>query len=132
MRISDWSSDVCSSDLLVQQIDARQYSIGARGFNGYETSNKLLGLIDGRTIYTPLHAGIFWDLREPMLDDLDRIEVISGSGGTLWGHNAVNGVINIIRQSALDPQGGVARGTASKRPEKRRVGNECARTVRSQ
>src|SRR3546814_17808230 len=94
MRISDWSSDVCSSDLapnlLVQQIDARQYSIGARGFNGYETSNKLLGLIDGRTIYTPLHAGIFWDLREPMLDDLDRIEVISGSGGTLWGTNAVN------------------------------------------
>src|SRR3546814_4476425 len=58
-----------------------------------ETSNKLLGLIDGRTIYTPLHAGIFWDLREPMLDDLDRIEVISGSGGTLWGPNAVNGLI---------------------------------------
>src|SRR3546814_13955051 len=78
-----------------------------------ETSNKLLGLIDGRTIYTPLHAGIFWDLREPMLDDLDRIEVISGSGGTLWGPNAVNGVINIISKSALDTKGGVFRGTAS-------------------
>src|SRR3546814_7903704 len=73
MRISDWSSDVCSSDL------------------------------------------IFWDLREPMLDDLDRIEVISGSGGTLWGPNAVNGVINIISKSALDTQGGVVRGTASTR-----------------
>src|SRR3546814_16632347 len=80
-----------------------------------ETSNKLLGLIDGRTIYTPLHAGIFWDLREPMLDDLDRIEVISGSGGTLWGPNAVNGVLNIISKSALDTQGGVVRGTASTR-----------------
>src|SRR3546814_16006711 len=92
-------------NLLVQQIDARQYSIGARGFNGYETSNKLLGLIDGRTIYTPLHACIFWDLREPMLVDLHRIEVLSGSGGTLWGPNDVNGEINIISKNRLETIG---------------------------
>jgi iron complex outermembrane receptor protein len=102
-------------NLLVQRIDAHQYSIGARGFNGYETSNKLLGMIDGRTLYSPFHAGIFWDLREPMVEDLDRIEVISGPGGTLWGPNAVNGVINIISKSALDTQGGIARLTAGAR-----------------
>jgi iron complex outermembrane recepter protein len=102
-------------NLLVERIDAHQYSIGARGFNGYETSNKLLGLIDGRSIYSTFHSGIFWDLREPMLDDLDRIEVISGPGGTLWGPNAVNGVINVISKSALDTQGGLVTGAAGAR-----------------
>jgi iron complex outermembrane receptor protein len=102
-------------NLQVQQIDARQYAISARGFNGYETSNKLLGLIDGRTIYTTLHAGIFWDLHEPVLEDLDQIEVVSGPGGTLWGPNAVNGVINIVTKSALDTQGALVRATAGVR-----------------
>jgi iron complex outermembrane receptor protein len=102
-------------NLLVQRINARQYSIGARGFNGYETSNKLLALIDGRSIYSTFHAGIFWEFRSPVLDDLDRIEVISGPGGTLWGPNAVNGVINVISKSALDTQGVLATGTAGAR-----------------
>lgn len=102
-------------NLQVQQIDAHQYAISARGFNGFANSNKLLGLIDGRTIYTPLHAGIFWDQRQPMLEDLDRIEVISGPGGTLWGLNAVNGVINIISKNARDTQGALVTGSASAR-----------------
>jgi iron complex outermembrane receptor protein len=102
-------------NLQIQQIDAHQYAISARGFNGFANSNKLLGLIDGRTMYTPLHAGIFWDQHQPMLDDLDRIEVISGPGGTLWGLNAVNGVINIISKSARDTQGGLVSGSASAR-----------------
>jgi iron complex outermembrane recepter protein len=102
-------------NLQVQQIDARQYAIAARGFNGYETSNKLLALIDGRSIYTTLHAGIFWDLYEPVLEDLERIEVVSGPGGTLWGPNAVNGVINIISKSAVDTQGALIRATAGSR-----------------
>lgn len=99
-------------NLLVQRIDAHQYAINARGFSGFETSNKLLGLIDGRSIYTALHAGIFWDLRELMVEDLDRIEVISGSGGTLWGTNAVNGVINVTSKRSSDTQGLLARATA--------------------
>lgn len=99
-------------NLQVQQIDARQYAIAARGFNGYETSNKLLALVDGRSIYTTFHAGIFWDLREPILEDIDRIEVVSGPGGTLWGPNAVNGVININSKSALDTRGVLLRATA--------------------
>jgi len=102
-------------NLQVQQIDARQYAISARGFNGYETSNKLLALIDGRSIYTPFHAGVFWDLREPLLEDIDRIEVVSGPGGTLWGPNAVNGVINIMSKSAVDTQGVLIRATAGAR-----------------
>lgn len=102
-------------NLQVQQIDARQYGIAARGFNGYETSNKLLALIDGRSIYTTFHAGVFWELREPLLEDIDRIEVVSGPGGTLWGPNAVNGVINIISMSAIDTQGVLLRATAGAR-----------------
>lgn len=82
-------------NLLVAQINATQYAISARGFNS-STANKLLVMIDGRTIYTPLYSGVFWDAQHVMLQDVDRIEVISGPGGTLWGANAVNGVINII------------------------------------
>lgn len=92
-------------NLQVQQLDAHSYAISARGFNGYESSNKLLVLIDGRTVYTPLHAAVYWDLHEPFLDDIERIEVVSGPGGTLYGPNAVNGVINIITRGAADTQG---------------------------
>ena len=70
-----------------------------------DLSNKLLVLIDGRTVYSPLFSGVIWDVQNVMLEDLDRIEVISGPGGTLWGANAVNGVINIISKSAQDTQG---------------------------
>jgi iron complex outermembrane recepter protein len=92
-------------NLEVAQIDAQRYAISARGFNSYETSNKLLVLIDGRSVYTPLYSGVFWDQQHVLLDDIDRIEVVSGPGGTLWGANAVNGVINIITKEAGDTQG---------------------------
>jgi iron complex outermembrane receptor protein len=92
-------------NLEVAQIDAQRYAVSARGFNSYETSNKLLVLIDGRSVYTPLYSGVFWDQQHVPLDDIDRIEVVSGPGGTLWGANAVNGVINIITKDAGDTQG---------------------------
>ena len=95
-------------NLQVTQISASGYAIGARGFNGAgAASDKLLVLIDGRSVYTPLFAGVFWDAQDVMLEDVERIEVISGPGGTLWGVNAVNGVINIITRSAASTQGGL-------------------------
>ncbi|HWZ95299.1 MAG TPA: TonB-dependent receptor [Opitutaceae bacterium] len=93
-----------ASNLDVAQIDSRQWAISARGFNN-TTSNKLLVLMDGRTIYTPLYAGVFWDVQDTLLEDLDQIEVISGPGATQWGDNAVNGVINITTKPAKDTQG---------------------------
>src|SRR5256714_839613 len=93
-----------ASNLQVAQLDSRQWAISARGFNG-TTANKLLVLIDGRTVYTPLFSGVFWDVQEVPLADIDRIEVISGPGATLWGANAVNGVINVITKDAKDTQG---------------------------
>ncbi len=99
-----------AANLQVQRIDARQYSVSARGFDGYETANKLLVLVDGRSIYTPLASSVYWDLNEPLLDDLDRIEVVSGQGGTLYGPNAVNRVISVVSRSALRTKGLAARG----------------------
>lgn len=99
-------------NLQVQQVSAREYAISSRGFNSVEASNKQLVLIDGRTIYTPLHAGVFWDLHNPMLEDIQQIEVISGPGGSLYGPNAVNGVISIMSRDARDTTGLLARGTA--------------------
>src|SRR3989440_4048897 len=93
-----------AANLQVAQVDSRQWAISARGFNG-TTANKLLVLIDGRTAYTPLFSGVFWDGQEVPLADIDRIEVISGPGATLWGANAVNGVINVITKDAKDTQG---------------------------
>lgn len=81
-----------------------QYAISARGFNN-SIGNKLLVLIDGRTIYTPLYSGVFWEQQDTLLEDIDRIEVISGPGAALWGANAVNGVINIITRPAANTQG---------------------------
>jgi iron complex outermembrane receptor protein len=91
-------------NLQVARVNSSQYAITARGFNDTLT-NQLLVLIDGRTVYTPLFSGVFWDAQDVMLQDVERIEVISGPGGTLWGSNAVNGVINIITRSARDTQG---------------------------
>lgn len=99
-------------NLQVQRIDASQYAISARGFNGLEAGNKVLALIDGRTIYTPLASSVFWNLHSPLLEDIQQIEVISGPGGTLFGPNAVNGVINITTKDASDTIGGMARVTA--------------------
>jgi iron complex outermembrane recepter protein len=94
-------------NLQVARVDARQYAISARGFNS-TIANKLLVLIDGRTVYTPLFSGVFWDAHDVYLDDVERIEVISGPGGTLWGTNAVNGVINVITKRATDTRGTTA------------------------
>ncbi len=90
----------------VVHVNAGGYTISARGFLN-SAANKLLVLIDGRTVYTPLFSGVFWDAQDVLLEDVDRIEVISGPGGTLWGVNAVNGVINIITRSAKTTKGGL-------------------------
>jgi iron complex outermembrane receptor protein len=99
-------------NLHVGRFDTLGYEISARGFNGYETANKLLVLVDGRSVYTPLHSGVFWDDQDLLLEDIDRIEVVSGPGGTLWGANAVNGVINITTKDARDTVGRFATLTA--------------------
>lgn len=88
----------------VARTDSVQYAISARGFNN-AVGNKLLVMIDGRTVYTPLFSGVFWDQQDVLLADVDRIEIISGPGATLWGANAVNGVINIVTRSAAETQG---------------------------
>lgn len=94
-------------NLFVGRVHGSGYSISARGLNGSTTSapNTLLVLIDGRSVYSPLFSGVFWDVQDVMLEDVERIEVISGPGGTLWGINAVNGVINVITRSAKDSEG---------------------------
>jgi iron complex outermembrane receptor protein len=100
-------------NLEVARINASSYAISARGFNQPNAiANKLLVLIDGRTVYTPLFSGVFWDAQDVMLEDVERIEVISGPGATLWGANAVNGVINVITRRASDTQGVFAYGRA--------------------
>jgi iron complex outermembrane receptor protein len=101
-------------NLQVAQVSASGYAISARGFNN-TAANKLLVLIDGRSVYTPLFSGVFWDVQDVMLEDVDRIEVISGPGGTLWGVNAVNGVINVITRSAKNAQGGMMTAEAGNR-----------------
>jgi iron complex outermembrane receptor protein len=96
-------------NLHVARGNGSSYAISARGSNGSTTSgpNKLLVLIDGRSVYTPLFSGVFWDVQDVMLEDVERIEVSSGPGGTLWGINAVNGVINVITKSAGSTRGGL-------------------------
>ena len=88
----------------VAQINASTWAISARGFN-HQFSDKLLVLIDGRTVYTPSQDGVNWDTLDVPLDDIERIEVIRGPGATVWGANAVNGVINVITKSTTDTQG---------------------------
>ncbi|MDH5458688.1 MAG: TonB-dependent receptor plug domain-containing protein, partial [Nitrospinota bacterium] len=89
----------------VAQIDSSTWAISARGFNS-RFANKLLVLVDGRSVYTHVFAGVFWDKQDLVLEDVERIEVIRGPGGTLWGANAVNGVINIITKNAHETTGG--------------------------
>ena len=90
--------------LEVAQIDSNTWAISSRGFN-LQFADKLLVLIDGRAVYTPLFGGVNWDTQDVPLEDIDRIEVIRGPGGTVWGANAVNGVINVITKKASDTQG---------------------------
>lgn len=91
-------------NLHVGRVSANEWAISARGFNS-QSANKLLVLIDGRSVYSPLFSGVFWEVQDLMLEDVERIEVLSGPGGTLWGVNAVNGVINVITRAASDTQG---------------------------
>jgi iron complex outermembrane receptor protein len=100
-----------ASNLQVARIDSRQWAITARGQNA-STSDKLLVMIDGRSVYTPLYAGVFWDAQDVLIDNIDHIEVISGPGGALWGANAVNGVINIVTRPAEEMAGGYATAVA--------------------
>lgn len=101
-------------NLQVARLDSANYAISARGFNHSSgTANKLLVLMDGRIVYTPLYSGVFWDEQNAIMEDLERIEVVSGPGGALWGSNAVNGVINIVSRDAHETQGFLATGGAS-------------------
>lgn len=95
--------------LEVARISANSWAITSRGFNG-QYSNKLLVLMDGRSVYDPLYSGVFWNVQDTLLEDVARIEVIRGPGASLWGANAVNGVINIITKPAAETQGGMATG----------------------
>lgn len=108
-------------NLQVARMSGGQYAISARGFNN-AIANKLLVLVDGRTIYSPLFAGVFWDAHDLVLEDIERIEVVSGPGGTLWGANAVNGIINVTTKSAAATQGVLGSITRS-----RNGGQEAAR-----
>ena len=97
------------------------WAIATRGFSAI-TNNKLLVMIDGRSVYTQLFGGVFWEAQHVLLPDLDRIEIIRGPAGTLWGPNAVNGVINIITKRAADTQGVLVRGVTGSREAGHLVG----------
>src|SRR6267143_649290 len=91
----------------VARVDSNTWSLGVRGFES-TLSRSVLVLIDGRSVYTPLFAGVYWQVQDTLLEDIDRIEVIRGPGGTIWGANAVNAVINIITKRALETHGTLA------------------------
>jgi iron complex outermembrane recepter protein len=106
-----------ATNLQVAQSGSHDWGITARGFNGLPVAssslaNKLLVMIDGRSVYTPLFGGVFWDVQNVMMQDIDQIEVISGPGGALWGANAVNGIININSKNARETQGLYVTGIA--------------------
>jgi len=98
----------------VASIDGTSWAVSIRGFGG-TFANKLLVMIDGRSVYTPLFGGVFWDVQDTLIDNIERIEVIRGSGGTMWGANAVNGVINIITKNSQDTKGGMISGLIGNR-----------------
>jgi iron complex outermembrane recepter protein len=105
-----------ADNLEVAQKNSHDWGISARGFNT-DLANKLLVMIDGRTVYTPLFSGVFWDAQDYLLEDVERIEVIGGPGGTLWGANAVNGIINIITRSAADTHGTYVEAGGGSQPQ---------------
>lgn len=102
----------------VARVHSNEWAVSIRGFND-QYANKLLVLIDGRSVYSPMFGGVYWNAQDMILEDLDRIEVIRGPGATLWGSNAVNGVVNITSKSAKETQGGLitsSYGTEDERP----------------
>jgi len=105
--------------LQVGRVDANKWAVTSRGFNGV-FANKLLVLIDGRSVYTPSFSGVYWDVQDTLLEDIDRIEVVRGPGASLWGANAVNGVINIITKHSSGTTGGLV--TAGAGTEERYFG----------
>ena len=118
--------------LNVAQVNSNKWAVSARGFNGLY-ANRLLVLVDGRSIYNRLFAGVLWDTGDLLLDDIDRIEVIRGPGAALWGANAVNGVINIVTKASDDTQGGLVRvdeGTSGQQGTLRYGGKLAAATYR--
>jgi iron complex outermembrane receptor protein len=116
-------------NLLVARADVNQYAISAGGFNNV-LANRMLVMIDGRIVYSPLYSGVFWEVQDVLLQDVERIEVISGPGSALWSPNAVNGVINVITRRANDTQGTLAEiggGNRSRQAEARyggRIGED--------
>src|SRR5207249_2040163 len=88
----------------VARINASQWAVGVRGFTS-RLARSQLALLDGRSLYTPLFAGTYWEAQDTILEDVERIEVVRGPGGTLWGANAVNGIVNVITKEAGDTQG---------------------------
>ncbi len=92
--------------LQVARVGSSKWAVTSRGFSG-NFANKLLVMIDGRTVYSPVFSGVYWDAQNTLLDDIDRIEVVRGPGATVWGANAVNGVVNIITKKASDTEGGL-------------------------
>jgi iron complex outermembrane recepter protein len=122
-------------NLQVAQTGANAYVITARGFSGSPAAqnmpNKLLILIDGRSVYTPLYSGVYWDMQDVLPEDVDRIEVISGPGATLWGANAVNGVINVITRKSGETQGlyGSVEAGADERSAGLRYGGKAGETL---
>lgn len=122
-------------NLQVYEAHPGSWVVTARGMNGNDAaqsfSNKLLVLIDGRTVYTPLFSGVYWDLPDPMPNDIERIEVISGPGATLWGANAVNGVINVVTRKASESTGVYAglRGGSNQRTAGMRIGGFAGDTL---
>jgi iron complex outermembrane receptor protein len=126
-----------ATNMQISQSGSHDWGITARGFNGLPVAssslaNKLLVMIDGRSVYTPLFGGVFWDVQNVYLPDLDRIEVVSGPGGSLWGPNAVNGIVNIISKDASKTQGihaSVSAGTFLNDHEGVRYGFQADSTV---